>query len=268
MNLRHLLNIALMTAVCAGLAQAQNAAPPTTLPPAAPKVKSQKEAQAIQAVQQATDPDTKLQKIDEVLTNYADTEFKNLLLDMAVQTAEQKGDMALTLAWAQRDLDANPKSYMALLVMANDLASSTREFDLDKTEKLNKAEKYAKDALEDLKTAYKPTPAMTDDQWAQAKKQLSAEGWAVLGVVATRRKDYDTAATDYKAAIQEFPNPNTEVRLADIYNKEGKYDDAMSAADQALADPAISPQVKSVATSVKNVAVKMKAAAAKTAPST
>src|SRR5579863_6318354 len=90
----------LVAAACAGLyAQATL---PAALPPAAPKAKSQKEVQAIQAVQAATDADTRLQKIDYVLTNFADTEFKDLLLDMAVQAAESKGDVALADAWAQR----------------------------------------------------------------------------------------------------------------------------------------------------------------------
>src|SRR5581483_12445830 len=133
----NLLKFAVIAGMCASLALAQNAAPPTSLPAPTPKPKAEKERQAILAVQTATDPDTKLQKIDEVLTNFTDTEFKNLLLDMAVQAAEQKGDVALTLAWAQRDLDNNPRSYMALLVVANSLATSTREFDLDKADKLS-----------------------------------------------------------------------------------------------------------------------------------
>src|SRR5436305_1313333 len=114
------------------------------LPPAAPKPKSQKEVEAVRAVQSATDPDTRLQKIDEVLTNFADTEYKSLLLDMAVQTAQQKGDDTLIAAWAQRDLDANPHSALALITMASITAGSVKEFDLDKQEKLSKAEKYAK----------------------------------------------------------------------------------------------------------------------------
>src|SRR5579884_448684 len=68
-----------------------------SLPPAAPKPKSKAEADAIRAVQTSTDPDTRLQKIDDVLTKFADTEYKNLLLDMAVQTAQMKGDQTLRL---------------------------------------------------------------------------------------------------------------------------------------------------------------------------
>jgi len=248
--MKRLLTILIFTAAIPASSYAQGMA---SLPPAAPKVKSQKEAQAIQAVQAAPDPDTKLQKIDYVLTNFADTEFKNLLLDMAVQTAEQKADPTLADAWAQRDLDNNPNSYMAHLVLADDSATSTKEFDLDKDEKLAKAEKDAKTAIEELKTAAKPMPSVTDEQWTQARKAYTAQGWAILGTIEVKRKNFDAAITDYKTALDQGPNPNIEVRLGDVYQKAGRYDEA------------ISPQTKNVATSLKNVATRMKAASNKPA---
>jgi tetratricopeptide (TPR) repeat protein len=235
----------------------------SSLPPVAPKAKSQKEVQAIQAVQTATDPDAKLEKIDFVLTNFADTEFKDLLLDMAVQTAEQKGDTVIAMTWAQRDLDNNPNSYVAHLAMADDLASTTKEFDLDKQEKLAKAETDAKAAIAALKDAPKPMPSIADAQWAEARKQYTGEGWQILAAVEVKRKNYDAAITDYKTAIEISPNPNAEVRLGDAYSKEGKYDEAIVELDKALADPTVTPQVKNVATSLKNMAVKLKAAGIK-----
>lgn len=278
MNSSRMTGIILLAAACAGISygQASTSAPqslpaapsapqslPAALPPAAPKPKSQKEVQAIQAVQSATDPDDKLAKIDAVLTNFADTEFKDLLLDMAVQTAEQKGDMTVAEAWAQRDLDNNPNSYIAHLAIADDLASSTKEFDLDKEEKLGKAEKNAQAAVEELKTAPKPMPAIADAQWAMAKKQYTGEAWQILGVIAVKRKNYDAAITDYKAALENNPNANTYVRLGDVYQKAGRYDEAIDALDKALADPNATQQTKNIATSLKNVAVKMKAAGIK-----
>ena len=238
-----------------------------SLPPAAPKAKSQKEVQAIQAVQAAIDPDAKLEKIDFVLTNFADTEFKDLLLDMAVQAAEQKGDTVVAMAWAQRDLDNNPNSYVAHLAMADDLVISTKEFDLDKQEKLTKAEADAKAAIAALKDAPKPMPSIADAQWAEARKQYTAEGWQILAAAEVKRKNYDSAIADYKTALDTSPNPNAEVRLGDAYSKVGKYDEAIVELDKALADPTITPQVKNVATSLKNMAVKLKAAGIKpTAP--
>src|SRR5579884_3111469 len=152
------------------------------LPPAAPKPKSQKEVEAIRAVQAATDPDAKLAAIDNVLTSFTDTEYKPLLLDMAVEAAEQKGDLALVQVWAERDLQSNPHSYVAMLAEANSVAASTKEFDLDKDQKLATAEKNAKGAIEELKTAQKPMPGIPDAQWEASKKQSQAQAYQILGL--------------------------------------------------------------------------------------
>jgi tetratricopeptide (TPR) repeat protein len=257
-------------AVAAAVSLMIPSAPPALsqdLPPAAPKPKTPKEAEAIRAVQTAIDPDSKLKAIDAVLTGFADTQFKNLLLDMAVETSQQKGDPALTTAWAERDLDNNPHSYVALLSIANALASVTKEFDLDKDEKLGKAEKNAKAAIEELKTAAKPMPTIPDQQWEMAKKQSQAQALQVLGIIETKRtpKNYEAAIADYRQAMEVAPNPNIEIRIGDAYQKEGKYDESIAELDKALADPNLEAHSKSIATSLKNVAVKMKAAGIKPA---
>jgi len=46
----------------------------------AQKPKSKGEVAAIQAVQAAKTPDEQIKAIENVLTNYADTEFKNVLI--------------------------------------------------------------------------------------------------------------------------------------------------------------------------------------------
>jgi|SRR5579884_662803 len=235
------------------------------LPPAAPKPKSQKEVEAIRAVQAATDPDAKLAAIDNVLTSFTDTEYKPLLLDMAVEAAEQKGDLALVQVWAERDLQSNPHSYVAMLAEANSVAASTKEFDLDKDQKLATAEKNAKGAIEELKTAQKPMPGIPDAQWEASKKQSQAQAYQILGIIETKRKNWDAAVADYKKAMEVAPNPNIEVRMGDAYEKEGKYDEAIAELDKALAEPNLDARTKNIATSLKNVAVKMKAAGIKPA---
>src|SRR5690349_12343692 len=62
----------------------------------AQKPKSQKEVDALRAIQAATTPDEQIKAIENVLTNFADTEFKVVLLQTAMQIEEQKGDFAQT----------------------------------------------------------------------------------------------------------------------------------------------------------------------------
>src|SRR5258706_10025602 len=121
----------------------------------APQPKSQKEVEALQALQKATGPDEQLKAIDNVLINFADTDYKPMLLEMGMQIAEQKGDFALTTTYAERVLEVDPKSIFALATLALEIVAHTREFDLDKDEKLAKAEKYGNQAIQYAKDAPK-----------------------------------------------------------------------------------------------------------------
>ena len=50
------------------------------------------------------------------------------------------------------------------------LATSARENDLDKEEKLTKADQVPQRHHRQLKTAAKPNPQLTDPQWEEGKK--------------------------------------------------------------------------------------------------
>jgi tetratricopeptide (TPR) repeat protein len=235
----------------AGVAQAQ-------------KPKSPKETQAILAVQNAQSPDEKIKAIENVLTNFADTEFKVLLLQMAMQAEEQKGDFAQIVFYAQRLQEADPKNAFALATLASQTAAHTREFDLDKDDKLAKIDKWGKDGIEAAKVMPKPRPDYPDDQWEHARKDLQAQCYEALGMAATLRKKYDDAVANYKQSIDSSvtPEPATYVRLGQAYEDSGKFDDALSAFDKAGSAPNATAQVKSIAQVKKNEVAKRKAGGA------
>ncbi len=231
-----------------------------------PQPKSQKELAALQAVQAATTPDEQIKAIDNVLENFADTEFKITLLQLGMQAAEKKNDYALTVTYAERILETDPKNVFALSTLASQIAGHTREFDLDKEEKLAKAEKYANETIEDAKTAPKPNPNLTDDQWNNAKKDFAADAHGIIGQIAVLRKKYDVAITEFKIAIDTgSPNAITMARLGDAYLADGKFDDAIAMFDKAGALPDASAPVKAFISAKKANAIKLKAAANKSA---
>ena len=81
----------------------------------AQKPKSKKEAASHSwRSKLAKTPDERIAAIEEVLTNFADTEFKTALLTMAVQTEEQKNDYAQMVFYADRLLKADPMNTFAL----------------------------------------------------------------------------------------------------------------------------------------------------------
>ena len=241
---------------------------PALLAQKAPQPKSQKEIQALQALQAAKTPDEQLKAIDNVLENFADTEYKVMLLQMGMQIAETKGDYPMTVTYAERTLEVEPKNVFALSTLALQIAAHTREFDLDKEEKLTKAEKYANATLANIKDAPKIRPDMADEQWNKVKADLTAQTHDTLGRIAVLRKKYDVAISEFQAAVSSGSSPDstTVVRLGDAYLQAGKTDDAIAAFDKAMGMADAPVQVKQVAAARKADALKRKGGPAATPP--
>lgn len=239
--------------------------PAQTANPKPPQPKGPKEVEALQAMFQAQDPDARIAAANNLITKFADTEFKSTAFYIAAFSYQQKGDMDNVVVFAEKALEADPKFYGAQLMIAQALALRTKEFDLDKEEKLGRAEKLAKAAIELIAAAPKPRPDIPDEQWAAAKKDFDSQAHEALGLAALVRKQYDVCSSELTIAVTgaNQPDPSTMVRLANCQIQSKKYDDALAMLDKALADPNAAPQVKSAATSLKIDANKLKAAAAK-----
>lgn len=227
----------------------------------AQKPKSQKEIAALQAIQSATDPDARLKAIDDLLTNFADTEFKNAVLDMAVETARQKNDPALVNIWADRALEANPKDFIAMADLASITAGQMKEFDLNLKDEAAKVDKNAHGTIDLIKDAAKPNATMSDADWTGYKADLVAAAHEALGLSDSAQKNYAGAIEEYKAGLAAHSNSVLMVRMGQAYAQNKQYDEAIAEFTQALADPGASPAVKQVATAGKANAEKKKAGA-------
>ncbi len=272
MNKRFLVRglLALVTAgILVAAPQAQQAAPAAGAAPVAkqPRVKSQAEGQALQAMFQAADPDARLKAAEEFIAKFADSEFKSFTLMLAAETYRQKNDYEHTVIYGERTLEADPQNYMAMLLLASTISQRTREFDLDREEKLGRSEKYAKAALELLKTAPKPRPDVTDEQWTQAKAEFTAQGHEAMALAAMVRKNYPAAIEEFKTALASVgtPDPATQVRLGAAYNLAGKYDDAITVLSKVMETPEVHPQIRQVAQAERARAMQAKGGAAKPA---
>jgi len=232
-----------------------------------PTPKSKGEVEAIQAMFNAKDPDGRIQAAETLITKYRDTEFKSLALFFEAASYEQKGDFDKLVIYGERTLEADPQNYQAMLLLARNIAQHTREHDLDRDEKLAKAEKYANSAQEVLKDAPKPNPQLTDEQWAGAKKDLVAQAHEALGLAAMVRKKYDVAVNEFKISVDSSsqPDPATMVRLGAAYNQAGKYDDAIAILDKVMSQADVHPSIKQFAQAEKVRATQAKAGGAKAA---
>jgi hypothetical protein len=230
----------------------------------AQKPKSQKEQQAILAVQMAKAPDERVAAVEKVLTDFADTEFKVALLTVAIQAEQQKGDYPQIVFYGERLLKDDPNNAYALVNLGAETARRTRENDLDKDEQLAKADKWAKAGIEAAKTMPKVAAAETDEDLDHDRKDMQAQGYVALGMADVVRRNFDGAAENYRKSIEVEATPNaaTLVRLAQVYINTGKLDNASFTLDKAINAPNAPDQIKSIATNLKNEVAKRKAAAA------
>ncbi len=217
-----------------------------------PGTKSVGESTALMALIQAQgNPDATIKAAEELLTKYADTTFKETALLQEATAYQAKKDDTKAQIYAERVLEVNPKSFQATLMLGEMIATGTKENDLDKEEKLAKATKYLNDTIEILKTIPKPNPQVTDAQWEEGKKYVTAEAHNGLGMIGIVRKKWDVAAAEFKTAIDSDPQPAYQVRLAMSYQNQGKSDEAVAIVDKLLADPQLHPAIKQVAQSIK-----------------
>ena len=228
-----------------------------------PAPKSQKELDALKVLFGTQDPDARIKAAKDLITNYADTDFKELAFQMIAMSYQQKNDLENMIVYAEKTLEINPKSYQSMLMVSTALAQRTREFDLDKEEKLGRAEKLAKQAMDIIPTASKPRPDIPDAQWEGAKNDAMAEAHQAIAMSAVARKKYDVAIAEYTKSIEGAASPDaaTMVRLGSTYNMAGKPADAIGVLDKVLAMPNLHPQIKSAAESEKKNSEKLKGAA-------
>ena len=232
-----------------------------TQPQTQPKPKSQKEVDALKKVQadaQANNYDQEITDINAVLENFADTEYKDMLLNMAMEASQRKGDYGQTVAFGEQVIQANPNDISSRVTLAETIAQHTRENDLDKEQSLKKVDDYSNKALDLLKTASAPPPGIPAAQWPEYKKQLEGQAHDAQGMADDVRKKYPQSVDDYKAALDAWANPVIMLHMGKAYIDNKQYDEAIANDDKALAMPSASPQVKQAAQQQKDLATKLK----------
>ena len=198
--------------------------------------KSQEELDVIRAMYNAATPDERIQAAQKLLTDFKDSDFIELANYSLMAAYQEKDDFENMLLYGERTLSINPNNAGALLSLATAIPIRTREFDLDRDEKLAKAEDFAKQALVLIPNLDKPNPDLPDEQWLMAKKDYMGSAYESLGLVSLKRENFAVAEEQFRKSLEISAQQTAAgfFYLGEALNGQGKKEDAINALDQSI----------------------------------
>lgn len=215
------------------------------------KVKSKAEGAAVNAMLQAQDPDARIKAADDLITKYADTDFKAYALYLEADAYAQKNDPDKAIVYGEQALDADPKNYQSAVLLCKMYANTTHANDLDKADKLAKIAKYGQQALTNLASAEKPNANLSDADWTNVKNDLSGQAYFGMGIGAIYANKIDEANTDFQKTAEMDSDPTDLIRAGRAYLDVKKPDQAIPWFDKVINNATAPAQIKTIATNDK-----------------
>jgi tetratricopeptide (TPR) repeat protein len=156
---------------------------------------------------------------------------------MMMLSYQQLNDFENMLIFGDETLKQNEDNVGVLLQLSFAIPTRTREFDLDKEEKLSKAEDYAKRAMTLIPNLQKMDPNLPDEQWLLTKKDFMSQAHESLGLIELKRENYDAAIESLTKALELAPEQtgSTFYHLANAYNKAGNKEMALETVNKSIA---------------------------------
>lgn len=196
-----------------------------------PGPKTVEERDAFLALRQELDADKQIELGDAFLTKYPDSTLNSFVYEMMCNAYRQKNNFDKTVEFGEKAIQANPNSLLALVIVSAAVPERAGDNDLDRDQKLNKSEQYAKHALELIAQLTRP-PAMSEEEWNIQKRTFESSPHASLGLVYLKRKMYKQAAEELKQSTEmntTQPSAIDYFRLGIAYEMEKNYEAAVPA---------------------------------------
>jgi len=171
-------------------------APAQQAPAQKKEIKDPAEYNAYVGAIQQTDPNAKISGLEAFVTQYPNSVMKEDALEALMGAYQQTNNAAKMGDAAQRVLQVNPNNVRALALLTYSKTAAGQMAD---------AKQYGQKGLDALKTLTKPD-GMSDADFATFKNQLTAIFDRGVGLAALGEKDYPTAETDLRAAVEASPN--------------------------------------------------------------
>lgn len=202
-----------------------------------PQAKSQEEFKAFQDVVAKPDPAAMEQAANAFAQQYPNSELKSPLYQNVMLQYQNANNGDKTLELGRKTLGIDPDNVVALVTVASVLANRTRETDLDKEERLSEAKKDANHAIEIINGPEGVPPGVPPERAEAYKNTILAMAYGALGQAEFVSNNFPGAEAALKkstgfSGIQ--PDPISWFQLTLTLDREGKYADALQAANKCV----------------------------------
>lgn len=202
-----------------------------------PQAKTQKEFDAYNKAAAETDPAALEKAADDFAANFPDSELRIVLYERALGMYQRANQPEKMEAVARKVLSLDPDQPEALMAVAQSLLQRTQSSDLDKGQRLAEAEKDAQHSLQTIDTDLTIQPGIPQEKIDAYKALMRSNAYSILGTAEFQQEKYAQAADYYQKSIDAYPSdpdPVVMLRLALALDKQGKYEDALQAANKAV----------------------------------
>ena len=186
------------------------ASQPAASPAASPQAPQQKkeikdpaEYNAYVGAVQQTDPNAKISGLEAFLVQYPNSVMKEDALELLMGSYQQSGNAAKMSETANKLLQSNPKNVRALALLAY-TERTQAQGGVNAQQNMTDAMTHGKAGLAALDSFKKPD-GMSDADFDKLKAQMSSIFNSAVGLGALTAKDYPTAQTSLKAAVDASP---------------------------------------------------------------
>jgi tetratricopeptide (TPR) repeat protein len=193
---------------------------------------SPEEDSASKAVQQATDPNKRIQLAEDFLKKYPQSRYRGSMYQALVSGYFATQQVPKMLEAGEKEVELNPNDAPVLAVMGQALARTYNPKAPDAAKQLDKAEQYSKRAIEITPTLTKPEN-LTDEAFSNAKNDTLVMAHSGLGLVYIRRQKFSEAIPELEQSVKADSHPDPDpvnYYLLGVADKQTSHFEAAAAA--------------------------------------
>jgi len=198
----------------------------------APLQATYEEAMGFKTMENELDPDRRLRMVDEYEGRFPASQLLSYVYLQAAKAYQEKNDLNRLVEYGEKSLKQDPDNVFSLVMVALALPQPRmlQGSQEEASQRLSLAETYANRALKLMDSV----PARTNETPEQLQKRkggLASDAHAALGMVYMDRDESQKAIEELKTAVSltQTPNPQLYFRLGEVYENEGKKNEALEA---------------------------------------